>query len=337
MEPHSESEEHYARKRKLWRIVFVISLVSLSLLWSVDKSLVYLLLGGAAFSLFRVFQLRVTKSETNTAIPVEDDYEAYAPSQSWMIWEDLKAIFRKGSSGPQSPQQVKVFITLVLVFIGFIFFTIFISVIFGEGSTDSYSSENYQRATDFYNNQQYDSAAYYYGQVLRSDPENAELYYERANAFFNANNTDSALVMYDQVLALNPQHEQAQFNKASIYYNRKSYRAAIDETKKIMAYNPDYVNGMLLIGDSFYNQSQLDSALQWYEGAYGQGYRSAILSHLMAYIYDVKGQTDKSIDLYREAIGQDSSIVDIYTRLGELVPGEEGNWFRQKAAQLQQQ
>jgi tetratricopeptide (TPR) repeat protein len=104
-----------------------------------------------------------------------------------------------------------------------------------------------------------------------------------------------------------------------------------------MAYNPDYVDGMLLIGDSFYNQSQLDSALRWYEGAYGQGYRSAILSHLMAYIYDVKGQTNQAIELYREAIGQDSTIVDIYTRLGELVPGEEGNWFRQKTAQLQQQ
>lgn len=337
MTPQMESEEQYARKRKLWLIVFGIFLISLSLLWSVDKSLVYFLLGGAAFSLFRALQLQFTKSETNTASLLEENYEAYAPSHSWIIWENIKAIFKKESSGPQTPQQVKVFITLVLGFIGFVFFAIFISVIFGESSTDSYSSENYQRATDFYNNQQYDSAAYYYGQVLRNDPENAELYYERGNAFFNANTIDSALVMYDQVLVLEPQHEQAQFNKASIYYNRKNYREAIDETKKIMVYNPDYVNGMLLIGDSFYNQSQLDSALRWYEGAYVQGYRSAILCHLMAYIYDVKGQTNKSIDLYREAIGQDSSIVDIYTRLGELVPGEEGNWFRQKAVQLQQQ
>lgn len=337
MEPHSESEEHYARKRKLWRIVFVICLVSLSFLWSVDRSFVYFLLGGAAFSLFRTLQLRFTKSETNTAIPAEENYEAYAPSQSWMIWEDLKAIFRKGSSGPQTPQQVKVFITLILAFIGFIFFSIILTVLFSDDSPDTYASDQYQKATDLYNNQQYDSAAYYYGQVLRNDPENAGLYYERGNAFLNADKGDSALVMYDQVLALEPQHEQAQFNKASIYYNRKSYRAAIDETKKILAYNPDYVDGMLLIGDSFYNQSQLDSALRWYEGAYVQGYRSAILCHLMAYIYDVKGQTDKSIDLYREAIGQDSSIVDIYTRLGELVPGEEGSWFRQKAAQLQQQ
>lgn len=337
MEPHTESEEHDARNRRLWRIVFVIFLVSLSLLWSVDKSLLYFLLAGTVFSLFKVLQLRFTESETNATITGEEEYEVYAPSQSWMIWEDLKAIFRKGSSGPQTPQQVKVFVTLILAFIGFIFFSIILTVLLSDSTPDVYASDQYQKATDFYNNQQYDSAAYYYGQVLRSDPENAELCYERGNAFFNANNTDSALVMYDQVLALNPQHEQAQFNRASIYYNRKSYREAIDETKKILVYNPDFVNGKLLIGDSFYNQSQLDSALRWYEGAYGQGYRSAILCHLMAYIYDVKGQTDKSIDLYREAIGQDSSIVDIYTRLGELVPGEEGSWFWQKAAQLQQQ
>lgn len=336
MEPHTESEEQYARKRKLWRIVFGFFLVSLSLLWSVDKSLVYLLLAGAAFSLFRALQLRFTKSESNTSNPVVEDYEAYAPPQSWMIWEDLKAIFRKGSSGPQSPQQVKVFVTLVLAFIGFIFFSIILTVLFSDDSSDTYTSDQYQKATDFYNNQQFDSAAYYYGQVLRSDPENVELYYERGNAFFNANTIDSALVMYDHVLTLAPQHEQAQYSKASIYYSQKNYRLAIDETKKIMVYNPAFVNGMLLIGDSFYNQSQLDSALRWYEGAYVGGYRSAILCHLMAYIYDVKGQTNKSIDLYREAIGQDSSIVDIYSRLGELVPGEEGNWFRQKAIQLQQ-
>jgi predicted Zn-dependent protease len=337
MEPHLVSEEENQRKRKRWFIIFGIFLVLLALLWSVDKSVVYFLLAGAAFSLFKVLQLVLVKIEAKPTIPVEEDYETYAPSQTWLIWEDLKAIFKKGSSGPQTPQQVKVFVTLVLVFIGFIFFTIFISVIFGEDSSDSYSSDNYQRATDLYNNQQYDSAAYYYRLVLLADPENAELFYERGNAFFNANNTDSALVMYDQVLAIEPQHEQAQYSKASIYYGRKNYRQAIDETKKILEYNPEFVNGLLLIGDSFYNQSQLDSALQWYEGAYGRGYRSAILSHLMAYIYDVKGQPDKAINLYREAIGQDSTIVDIYTRLGELVPGEEGNWFRQKAVQLQQQ
>src|SRR6187399_3008246 len=112
------------------------------------------------------------------------------------------------------------------------------------------------------------------------------MYFRRRNSFLNGNKTDSALIMYDEALARNPQNEQAQYNKGYIYFNQKNYRQAIDEGKKILDYNPDYTNALLLVGDSFYNQSQLDSALQWYEGAYTNGYRSAILCHLMAYIYD---------------------------------------------------
>jgi len=104
-----------------------------------------------------------------------------------------------------------------------------------------------------------------------------------------------------------------------------------------MDYNPGYNEAMLLVGNSFYNQSQLDSAIQWYEGAYSNGYRSAILCHLMAYIYDVKGETHRAINLYKEAIGQDSTLATIYARLGELIPGDEGNWYRLKAAKLKEQ
>jgi hypothetical protein len=55
----------------------------------------------------------------------------------------------------------------------------------------------------------------------------------------------------------------------------------------------------------------------------------------MAYIYDTKSQAQKAIPLYKEAISMDTTRTDIYRRLGELVPGEEGNLYRQKAARYQ--
>lgn len=336
MEPGADSDTG-GRKRRRWLLIFWISLLALAILWSVDPSFIYFTVAVAAFSLFKILQLKI-QIPGETADPAQssfEKYESFKPSATWLFWQDVKAIFKKDSRGPSTQQQAKTFVTLVAGFIGSIFLITILFALFGSDDAED-SMAYYQQATDYYNRQQYDSAAYYYKLAQIRDPENAELYFERGNAFLNGNKMDSALIMYDQALALNPQHYQSQYNKGYIYFNQKNYRQAIDETRKIMAYQPDYNDAMLLIGDCFYNQSQLDSALRWYEGAYSNGARSAILCHLMAYIYDVKGETNRAINLYREAIRQDSTIQDIYVRLGELVPGEDGNRYRRKAAELKQ-
>lgn len=336
MEPGSESNDGGKGKQGVWTIIGCASLTGLAIFWTVDPSFVYFFLAIAAFSLFKVIQLwqrQVDESDSNRDVrqSFTGERHEYRPSQTWILWQQVKDVFRnKATTGEQ---RGKIFVALVAGFIGFIFLITILSAIFGGNATDDL--DELYRATDYYNRQQYDSAAYFYKLAIAKDPENASLYFERGNAFLNSEKTDSALMMYDEALAREPQHYQSQYNKGYIYFNRKSYRQAIDETKKIMSYNPDYTDAMLLIGDSFYNQSQLDSALQWYEGAYSNGYRSAVLCHLMAYIYDTKGNTATAINLYKEAIGQDSTIKDIYVRLGELVQGAEGNRYRLKASQMQ--
>jgi Flp pilus assembly protein TadD len=335
MEPDADSVGGNQKGRR-WLLVLGLSLLALSVLWSVDPSFVYFTLAIAVFSLYKIFQSKGTElqdSSTSDQGSFEKTYESFKPSATWLFWQDVKEIFRKDSRGPTNQQQAKTFVTLVAGFIGSIFLIIILLTVLGSDETED-SMAYYQQATDYYNRQQYDSAAYYYRLAQAGDPENAELYFERGNAFLNATRMDSALLMYDEALARDPQHYRSQYNKGYIYYSQKNYRQAIDETKKIITYKPDYNEAMLLLGDSFYNQSQLDSALRWYELAYSTGYRSAVLSHLMAYIYDTKGQTNNAIRLYREAIKQDSTIRDIYVRLGELVPGDDGNWYRRKAAEL---
>lgn len=326
------------RKGRPWLLLFCLSLLSLAVLWSVDPSFVYFSLAVGAYSLFKILQQRIPIQQNNASYnqrSFEQQYESIKPSATWVFWQDVKEIFRKDSTGPKGPQQAKVFVTLVVGFIGAIFLITILVALFGGNDYEDSMTYSIQ-AQDYYNKQQYDSAAYYYKLAQIGDPENPELYFERGNAFLNGNKMDSALIMYDQALALNPQHVQSQYNKGYVYYSQKNYRQAIDEARKVLEYNPGYNDAMLMIGDCFYNQSQLDSAIRWYEGAYSNGSRSAILCHLMAYIYDTKGETNRAINLYREAIGQDSTIRDIYVRLGELVPGEEGNRYRRKASALQQ-
>jgi tetratricopeptide (TPR) repeat protein len=91
------------------------------------------------------------------------------------------------------------------------------------------------------------------------------------------------------------------------------------------------------MGDSYYLQQQYDDAMIWYGNAYENGQvRSQALSHIMAYIFDTKGNYSRAIDLYKEALSYDSTVIEITKRLGELLPGEDGRFYREQAIKLQQ-
>jgi tetratricopeptide (TPR) repeat protein len=315
--------------QKKWIVILCVSSLLLAIFWSVDSSLFYMLLAGVLFSFFKVLQFKQHE------MPVEPD-EVEEPNQP----SRAEAQWKMPDSTPTASsllQRKKVLITLVLGFFGFILFFVIVGSLVDFVSSTVGDFEYQQKASSYYYNQQYDSSAYYYRLAIESDPENADLWFERGNAFLNYQQSDSAILMYRKAVELRPEFEQAQYNIGYVYFEQKNYREAADETKKLLKVNPEYTDAKLLLGDSFYNQSQLDSALQRYESAYKTGYRSAILCHLMAYIHDTKGRTQVAIDLYKEAIRQDTTITDIYVRLGELVSGEEGEKFREKAAYMSAQ
>jgi tetratricopeptide (TPR) repeat protein len=85
---------------------------------------------------------------------------------------------------------------------------------------------------------------------------------------------------------------------------------------------------------NYYEQQQYDSAKHWYSKGYENGIRNAWICHVLGYLHDRDAENEKAVALYREALEYDSSKTEIYLRLGELYPGEEGNFYRNKAAQL---
>lgn len=316
-------------KRKTWLIVFTSSLTLLAIFWSVDAFAFYILTGLCAFSFYKVLQTR--KQTPGEAEPERNYQQTYYPKPSF--WDELKFMFSNAASGRSKVDQTKFVRLIIFLFSGLILLSVVIPILFSNGQS---GIDARQQAQSLYERQQYDSASYYFSRAIEDDPENADIYLDRGNAFLNANKTDSALMDYDKALVLRPAYKEAYYNKGLIYYNRKQYRNSINETKRAVDIDPDYTEAMLLIGDDFYNSSQLDSAMTWYETAYSKGYRSAALSHVMAYIYDTKGNTQRAISLYKEAISYDTTRTEIFQRLGELVGGEEGNVYRQKAARYQQ-
>ena len=322
-----EETDDRAGKRKIWLIVFISFVTLLAIFWSVDSSIFFLLTGFSAFSLFKVLQNR---KDTEEDVPNEKTYQqTYYPKPS--IWDELRFMFNNTSSGRSRGDQSKLVRLVIAIFVGMIFLSVVIPILFSDGSASAIDAR--QKAKSMYDQQQYDSSAYYYRFAIENDPNNAELYLERGNAFLNADKTDSALIEYDRALAVQPEIEGAIHGRGIVYYNRKQYSKAIESGEIAVRINPDCNDARLLIGDSFYNSSQLDSAMRWYEEAYSNGYRSAGLSHVMAYIYDTKSQFQKAIPLYKEALSYDTTRTEIYQRLGELVGGEEGNQYRQKAAE----
>lgn len=315
------------RKQKLWVIVLVCSLFVWALFWSVDVSIFYILTGFSVFCLFKVLQYR------RVSKPVTPPYESQQRADHGnKTWDQFKESFNSSASNSGKKDKQKQLGIIVVVILVFILLTVVIpAFLIDDNNYNNDVSALRSWAEELSDREQYDSAASLLKQASELDPKNADIYLERGNAFLNGNKNDSALLEYDKVLALNPQYKEAYYNRAVVYYYRKQYRPAIVEAKMALRASPDYTDAMVLTGDCFYNSSQADSALVWYEQAYAGGYRSAALSHIMAYINDTKGQTQKAIALYKEALVYDTTRVEIYSRLGELVQGEEGNAYRAKA------
>jgi hypothetical protein len=57
----------------------------------------------------------------------------------------------------------------------------------------------------------------------------------------------------------------------------------------------------------------------------------------MADLYIQQGNNQKAIALYQEALTYDSTDGYTYGRLGSLIQGEDGNYYRTKAAEYRQQ
>jgi hypothetical protein len=51
----------------------------------------------------------------------------------------------------------------------------------------------------------------------------------------------------------------------------------------------------------------------------------------MGYLYEAKNDNARAITLYKEALQYDTTTGDIYKRLGDLIPGKDGDVYRQRA------
>lgn len=306
--------------------------IAWALFWSVDTMLAYVLFGGTAFFLVLFFYQIALQRDKEEGIFGQKEQrrnpafgEAASPSSNRSA--------PRSSSADKSPKVNGNILVAVAVVIGLFFLFYKLDHLFEEEAVAD-NIQYYDQAEQFYAAGQYDSAYYYYRAALALDAQMQEALVGMGNTLYMQSQIDSARWYYERALAINPMYTQARYNVGWWYYDQKQFRQSITELKVLVEQDPAQLGAMQLVGDNFYALNEYDSALRWYEGAYTNGSRSRWLCHVMAYIYDTKNQVDQAIPLYKEAIQYDSTLVDLYVRLGELLPNEEGEVYRFKAAQL---
>ena len=334
-----------ANKPRSYFIVGCILLFIMAITWSLDNSFVYTSFGAAAFFFFLAFYNRSGQS-TSGYQNRSGQYSSrqYAAPKKDIVTEILDSLKQKNNPSRHRPRPVghqaergRNFTMMVLLFIGSVFLIIILAVFFTDDpSVDDGLNGPFEKAEQARYAGNYDSAEYYYRQTLTDDPGNLDALNGLGILSLNRQRYDLAVTQFDDALRIDPDYEYARYNKALTLYYQHNYRRSLGETFELLKRSPDYYDAMQLAGDNYYDQQRYDSAKYWYDQGYDLGVRNAWICHVLGYLYDRNNESGRAVSLYQEALSYDSSKVDVYVRLGELLPGQDGEFYRRKAAQLKQ-
>jgi tetratricopeptide (TPR) repeat protein len=328
-EPKTQKDSQFWR----WLLITYILLAAMAFFSALGDFIVRISLVLAMISAWRAYVLRPVSQRANYS---ENDFRKarkYSQSQYPPPHQDQtfkKSIFDEVKSWPIHLRIVRA-IWVFMAIIGAIVFSV---VFFSRGSIDS--QVYLQSAKDYYDLDQYDSAYVNFRRVLNNDDQNAEALFGYGNTLFTKGYPDSSIYYYDRVLELAPDFYDAQYNKAWVYYQQKKYNESIGQLNSLIESNPEYYGAYQLLGDCHYSTSNYEDALLNFEIAYNNNWKNQWVCRVMGYLYDVKNDTEKAVGLYEESLQYDENNAEVLKRLGELLPGERGEGYRQRLASLPQ-
>lgn len=304
--------------------------------WALDRTLAYVLFGGMCFFLILFFYNRFASTDEHSGH--YDKSGSHQSHQPQPLIKTSKAEHKAEAQGsiPSMASlkgMARTIVVITLTVLGAAFFYFIWNT--SNNQQNLYPYDAYTKAEEFYTLQQYDSAYYYYKYACNNDEALDEAWLGLGNTHYMKLQYDSALYFYKKASEVDEEAFQPKYSIAWWYYARQQYQQSIDE---ISLFQTDYAQQAdlwQLLGDNYYELGKYDEALPNYEQAYTIGNRSRWLCHVMAYLYDKRGDIQKAVELYKEALTFDNDLMEIHNRLGELLPGTEGEAYRLRAAELQ--
>lgn len=292
----SSEEEIKSKFAKRYQWFAIGSAYLLALLWPLGSYVVWVLLGAISYFVFLIFYYQPRRARGG---------------QEYARWEQKTSSTFKNKISPK--------VIGIIIFI-FVFFSIIIFVV-----TTIVSFMNDETSfTESIDNDSYDRDA------LKENPNDLDALTNIGNGFYSSGEYDSALYYYNKILKIDASNSSGLYNKALVFQQQKNYSQSTEVIRQCLSIYPEYTDALLLLGDNYYLDQKYNDAIVWYEKAYDQGARSSALLHIMAYIYETQNRKGDAIRFYKETLAQDSSIVEIYDRLGALEP-ERASWYKSKA------
>lgn len=331
-------------------------LLVMGFFWSLDSSIVNVLLGISVFFFFlgfwyypwKTIQRPFSKGQESRGRQPQSHHQqqqqqSQKKEQTGFSFEELEKEFLrtkddpKKSSNPIIARQKSIKIMMFGAFVVFFSFIVMVSFFAADDGTDAEAGYYFGMAESFRNADQFDSSRIYYLRAVKADPQYLDAWNNYGLLWMNKQRYDTAFKIFDHIQSIDESYEYSRYNKALIYYWQKNYRKSLDEDLDLISINEYNNDALQLAGDNYYDQQRYDSALFWYQRGYDNGHRNAWLCHVMGYLYDTRDETEKAISLYKEAVDMAPNKVDVFVRLGELVPGPDGEQYRMQAEQLKKE
>jgi tetratricopeptide (TPR) repeat protein len=155
-----------------------------------------------------------------------------------------------------------------------------------------------------------------YRQLLRTDPNHAEVYVNIGIALKAQGRFDEAIAHYKQAIYLKPQLVEAHYNLANLLKEQERYAEAIENYTQAVRLKPDFYQAYYNLGNTLRSSGQFSEAIDNYRQAVRlKGDYTAAYNNLAMTLKDV-GRIGEAIENYREAIRLKPDYAEAHNNLG---------------------
>ena len=204
------------------------------------------------------------------------------------------------------------------------------------------------RGTAYSNKGDHDRAIYDYTQAIRLNPNNAEIYSNRGNAYSGKGDHDRAISDYNEAIRLNPNFVKVYNNRGYAYFEKGDYDKAISNWESALRIDPNDAKAkknLELIkmltekqssnassnndaeaynnrGNAYYEKGDYDRAIAEYTEAIRLDPNFAEAYNNRGSVYGVKGDLDRAISDFSQAIRLNPNYAEAYNNRGMAYYGK---------------
>ena len=161
-----------------------------------------------------------------------------------------------------------------------------------------------------------DAAISEYGEALKANPGNADIYNARGFAYEKKGDRDRALADYSEAIRLDPEFTQALTNRGNVYRTKGKLKAALADLNEATRLQPSYPGPYLVRGFLLEKENDLDAAVDEVDDAIELDPKYAEAYAERAFLYVRKRDSERAIDDANTAIKLDPQLFSAYNSRG---------------------